>query len=70
MSKPSWETAPRWANWLAQDGDGFWNWYRSKPAWAKSNGEGGGYYAIDGMVQPAFLEQPGTLEPRPGKSSA
>ena len=31
QNKPSWEDAPEWAEWLAQDGDGEWIWYVSKP---------------------------------------
>lgn len=31
MNKPSWESAPDWANWLAMDGDGTWFWYENKP---------------------------------------
>jgi len=29
--KPSWDDAPEWANWLAQDEDGSWWWYEDKP---------------------------------------
>jgi hypothetical protein len=32
MSKPDWRDAPEWANFLAQDLDGRWNFYSSKPA--------------------------------------
>ncbi len=28
---PSWKCAPEWANWLAQDEDGRWQWYSLKP---------------------------------------
>lgn len=31
MSKPDWKSAPSWAEWLAQDISGFWNWYEIKP---------------------------------------
>ena len=31
MSKSSWDEAPDWANWLAQDEDGEWYWYKAKP---------------------------------------
>ena len=31
MSKPDWRDAPSWANYLAQDRDGRWFWYESKP---------------------------------------
>jgi len=29
--KPSWEKAPVWAKWLAQDKDGKWFWYEREP---------------------------------------
>jgi hypothetical protein len=29
--KPSWNDAPDWANWLAQDSDGSWTWYEKTP---------------------------------------
>ena len=29
--KPSWDDAPVWANWLAQDFNGDWWWYEDKP---------------------------------------
>lgn len=29
--KPSWDDAPEWAQWLAQDEDGEWFWYEDKP---------------------------------------
>jgi hypothetical protein len=28
---PSWDTAPEWANYLAQDGCGRWYWYETLP---------------------------------------
>ena len=31
QNKPSWDDAPEWGEWLAQDGDGEWFWYVSKP---------------------------------------
>ena len=31
MSKPSWRSAPDWANWLAMDSDGTWYWYENEP---------------------------------------
>lgn len=31
MSKPSWDEAPFWAKWLAQDADGEWWWYEVQP---------------------------------------
>ncbi len=31
MSKPNWDDAPTWAQWLAQDFCGEWWWYERKP---------------------------------------
>ena len=33
--KPSWDTAPDWAEYLAMDEDGEWYWYENKPTIAK-----------------------------------
>lgn len=30
-TRPPWEDAPDWAEWLAQDADGFWAWFRREP---------------------------------------
>ncbi len=29
--KPDWKDAPKWANWLAQHGDGSWWWFEERP---------------------------------------
>lgn len=31
QEKPSWDSAPKWANWLAQDYEGEWSWHEDKP---------------------------------------
>jgi hypothetical protein len=31
--KPSWDEAPEWANYLAQDYNGEWYWYNAKPTY-------------------------------------
>lgn len=31
--KPQWSDAPKWAEWLAMDGDGWWNWFELEPEW-------------------------------------
>lgn len=32
MSKPEWnEDTPKWANWLAQDQNGIWFWWKDRP---------------------------------------
>jgi len=30
-TKPSWDIAPEWAQWLAQDKSGRWHWFSEKP---------------------------------------
>ena len=30
---PNWDSAPEWANWLAQDECGTWSWFDTKPNW-------------------------------------
>ena len=34
-NRPSWDTAPQWANWLAQDSCGRWYWYSIEPMYTK-----------------------------------
>lgn len=31
VAKPSWDDAPEWAQWLAQDANGQWYWYENCP---------------------------------------
>jgi hypothetical protein len=43
MSKPSWEDAPEWAQYLAMDGNGAWYFYEEEPhevdcAWLSFHG--------------------------------
>ena len=33
MNKPSWHTAPDWAEYLAMDASGDWYWYEFEPVW-------------------------------------
>jgi hypothetical protein len=28
---PAWDSAPKWANWVAQSSNGTWDWYENKP---------------------------------------
>jgi Lar family restriction alleviation protein len=30
-NKPSWDDAPEWAQWLAQDENGYWYWHKECP---------------------------------------
>ena len=61
--KPSWEDAPEWANWLAQDHNGHWYWYKKKPSFRASNG----YWVNGGRACSAGLTEPPVppIEERP-----
>ncbi|XTQ92600.1 hypothetical protein ACQR5W_11815 [Xanthomonas sacchari] len=64
MSKPSWDTAPEWANWLAMDEDGEWLWYELKPFKSFENG----FWVSAARCQPVTQPDKGwdeTLESRP-----
>ena len=39
--KPEWKDAPEWANWLAMDQDGSWQWWDKQPDWASWYWDGG-----------------------------
>lgn len=62
--KPNWDDAPEFANWLAQDKDGMWNWYESEP---KLGGEN--WYTKTGVLSESALidfdDWQQTLEQRP-----
>lgn len=65
MSKPSWDDAPEWAQFVAQDQSGAWYWYEYEPSmlsdqWHEPSDEGRvnqAYVLVDGWVD--------TLERRP-----
>lgn len=67
MSKPSWSEAPRWANWLAQDGDGSWFWYENRPMDRSGDSIGSSWW-WDNSGRDEVYPAPGwreTLEARP-----
>lgn len=74
MSKPEWEDAPEWANWLAMDESGIWCWFISEPrqgcmCWMPCNlhlvnPDGDTYDVVDGEFESAALWSE-TLESRP-----
>lgn len=33
MTKPTWDDAPDWANYMAMDSDGVWYFYANKPSY-------------------------------------
>lgn len=53
--KPGWGDAPAWAKYLAQDQDGGWYWYESRPTISTSN--------------PVWMRAGGTKTARAGWSS-
>lgn len=62
-NKPSWDSAPEWAQWLAQDANGGWYWYKTNPVASSIFPT----YNIAGDFERAFV-QPNwvdTLEQRP-----
>jgi len=69
--KPSWEIAPKWANWLAQDSNGSWFWYEHKPHTGIGWIDNAGVYGPDtGKWKRASDDKPNenwkeTLEKRP-----
>lgn len=64
MSKPSWDDAPDWAQWLVKDVDDYWYWYESKPAWVDHIS---GWQVKSGRFEPVSFEctYQSTLECRP-----
>ena len=63
MSKPDWNNAPEWADYLAQDHDGIWYWYEEKP-YPVSRGR---WVVATGRccVASTNLDWVRTLDPRP-----
>jgi hypothetical protein len=60
MTKPSWNDAPEWAQWLAQDGDTCWWWFEEKPA---VDEEIFGWISEDGRVVITDKDAKGYAEP-------
>jgi len=62
--KPSWGDAPEWAQWLAMDVDGEWNWFEAEPQivrslWCVAAGK------QHTKAEPNFGNWKNTLEQRP-----
>lgn len=67
---PHWIDAPEWAQWLAQDEDGQWNWFQDKPEalackeWITLSG--GEYQVFEwARTTPCYRHWAKTLEARP-----
>lgn len=65
---PSWDDAPEWANWLAQDSNGWWYWFEIEPYQEEACWNFGGdeeydrIRAIDAIPNPNWRN---TLQSRP-----
>lgn len=68
QNKPSWNEAPEWANWLAQDNDGQWVWYKTKPLVEGNEFDGGerllglDFGKVIGNWQDTLEQRPTTTE--------
>ena len=65
--KPTWESAPKWANYLVMDQDGSWAWHQQKPelgtvSWYISEPSAG---AIERATVPGWAT---SLETRPNET--
>jgi hypothetical protein len=77
INKPSWDDAPEWAEWLAQDEDGDWWWYEcpievddlDEEEWVEEHGVDGRLVRAASGVAPSGHDWRDTLEPRPQAQS-
>ena len=71
-NKPSWDDAPDWAGWLAQDASGQWCWFELQPSLADDvfaePSTRGKIYEIEGSSKPNPNWHQ-TLEHRPGSET-
>lgn len=73
INRPSWDDAPEWAQWLAQDVSGRWMWYGDEPSpvydaeeWQPESGK---FFTASSGAVPAGHDWRDTLEPRPQAQS-
>lgn len=67
-TKPSWQDAPKWARWLAQDCHLHWWWYEYKPVYdetMKAWFDGRGRFEYTGLTAYSLKDPAATLEARP-----
>ena len=77
INRPSWNDAPEWAQWLAQDGDGDWWWYEcpievddlDEEEWVEEHGVDGRLVRATSGTTPSGHDWRDTLEPRPQAKS-
>lgn len=63
MSKPSWDDAPEWAQFLAQDENNEWYWYEREPSVMRDAWSANGGLARSASPEPDLWSD--TLERRP-----
>ena len=63
-NRPSWDTAPEWANYLAQDSCGRWYWYETLPKVNEDNCEWH-KEPLSEMCQATVSSWEATLQQRP-----
>ena len=54
--QPNWDDAPDWANWLAQNLDGAWHWFKDKPLTGIHDGWANGYFGYKERRNSPYLE--------------
>ena len=77
INRPSWDDAPEWAEWLAQDEDGDWWWYEcpievddlDEEEWVEEHGVDGRLVRATSGTTPDGHDWRDTLEPRPQAQS-
>lgn len=77
IKKPSWDDAPEWAEWLAQDYDGDWWWYEcpievddlDEEEWVEEHGVDGRLVRATSGAHPNGHDWRETLEQRPQTKS-
>lgn len=76
INRPSWDDAPEWAQWLAQDEGGEWFWFEApvkmeeeEGEWFEKEGEDGRIDRASRGTTPAGHNWRDTLEPRPQAQS-
>ena len=60
QTRPSWDDAPEWARFLAQDGTGNWYWWEIEPRWTGTDYDeprGKCAFAVEGTIKPGHKEQ-------------
>jgi hypothetical protein len=59
--KPSWDDAPKWAQYLAMDDDGDWYWFENEPKFKGCGWSAPGRSLYAGK----HIDAKDTMEPRP-----